>query len=252
MVLDCVTACNLELTNDLSSHNDKETLFGIMNETAMGARLPRSNILQSMTDERTISTRLDCVQELLQAEETLYSLELSLILLNDVDHLITAFIQVPTKPSILGLSEVIKMNVVLEKTAAWIRNQRYLAVKIGCNGLLDVARQTYKEIINDIFEVVNRYVEDYDIHPRKNKTLTFTTLELVKKNKTLTFTTLELVKKNAKINDSLTEVYLMSDTTVSDHSDNIRQNIGVFYKASGDYCDARHAYVVRAFMLGER
>ncbi len=32
-----------------------------------------------------------------------------------------------------------------------------------------------------------------------------------KKRKTLTFTTLEIMKKNIKINDSLTEVYLMSD-----------------------------------------
>ncbi|KAG0303178.1 MutS protein msh4, partial [Dissophora globulifera] len=71
MVLDCATARNLELTINLSNHSDKETLFGIMNETmtAMGARLLRSNILQPLTDERTITTRLDCVQELSQAEE---------------------------------------------------------------------------------------------------------------------------------------------------------------------------------------
>ncbi|KAG0299101.1 MutS protein msh4, partial [Dissophora globulifera] len=303
MVLDCATARNLELTINLSNHSDKETLFGIMNKTmtAMGARLLRSNILQPLTDERTITTRLDCVQELSQAEEMFYALKSSLKLLNDVDHLITAFIQVPTKPSVrhseqsinhiinlkhillsighvsqaLGpcqnrllktilrlltdsrleqflnlIDEVIEKNVVLEKTAVGIRNQRCFAVKAGCNGLLDVARQTYKETINDIFEVVNRYVEDYNIHLKvqfntamgyylstgvdqlAGSELPLIFINIVKKNKTLTFTTLELVKKNAKINDSLTEVYLMSDKIVSELSGNIRQDIGVLYKAS--------------------
>ncbi|KAI8604094.1 DNA mismatch repair protein Msh4 [Dissophora ornata] len=303
MVLDCATAKNLELTVNLSSQNEKETLFGILNETMtpMGARLLRSNILQPLTDERTISTRLDCVQELSQVEETFYALKSSLKALNDVDHLITSFIQVPTKPSVkhseqginhiinlkhtlksiahiaqvLGscqnrllktihrlltdsrlekfqglIDDVIEKNVVLEKTAVGLRNQRCFAVKAGCNGLLDVARQTYKETINDIFEVVNRYVEDYDINLKVqfNTTMGYYLstnvnqpdggelplifINVVRKSKMLTFTTLELMKKNAKIKDSLTEVYLMSDKIVGDLSGDVRLEIGALYKAS--------------------
>ncbi|KAG0296467.1 MutS protein msh4 [Linnemannia gamsii] len=303
MIIDCATARNLELTMNLSSQNDKDTLFGILNETLtpMGARLLRSNILQPLTDERTIQNRLDCVQELSLVENRFYALKASLKTLNDVDHLITSFIQVPTKPSVkhseqcinrvinlkhtlhaltsvaqsLGLGqnrllvtihrlltdsrlekfsdlidEVIEKNVVLEKTAVGIRHQRCFAVKAGCNGLLDVARQTYKETCNDILDVANRYVQEYGINLKVQFNVTMgyyfsTTLDqlggnevplvfinVVKKGKSLTFTTLELVKKNAKINDSLTEVYLMSDKIVSDLSSDIRSEIGALYKAS--------------------
>ncbi|KAG0380109.1 MutS protein msh4 [Mortierella sp. AD032] len=303
MVIDCATARNLELTMNLSSQNDKDTLFGILNETLtpMGARLLRSNILQPLTDERTIQTRLDCVQELSQVEDRFYALRASLKAFGDVDHLITSFIQVPTKPSVkhseqcinhvinlkhtlhavnnvaqaLGqcqnrllvtihrlltdsrlemfselIDEVIEKNVILEKTAVGIRHQRCFAVKAGCNGLLDVARQTYKETVNDILDATNRYVQEYGINLKVQFNVTvgyyYTTtvdqlgenevplvfINVVRKSKSLSFTTLELVKKNAKINDSLTEVYLMSDKIVSDLSSNIRGEIGALYKAS--------------------
>ncbi|KAF9359640.1 MutS protein msh4 [Mortierella sp. NVP85] len=303
MVVDCATARNLELTVNLSTRNDKETLFGILNETLtpMGSRLLRSNILQPLTDERTINTRLDCVQELTQFEETFYALRTSLKAFNDVDHLITSFIQVPTKPSVKhseqGINRIINLkhtlksvahaaqavatcenrllrtvhrlltdqrleqfsqqidgvieqNVVLEKTAVGLRNQRCFAVKAGCNGLLDVARQTYKETINDIFEVVNHYVDEYSLNLKVQFSVSMgyylstnvdqleggelppIFINVVKKNKMVTFTTLELMKKNAKINDSLTEVYLMSDKIVNDLCSNIRSEIRILYKAS--------------------
>ncbi|KAG0047888.1 MutS protein msh4 [Gryganskiella cystojenkinii] len=303
MVIDPATANNLELVQNLSSHNDKETLFGILNETLtpMGARLLRSNILQPLTDEKTINTRLDCVQELSFSEEIFYTLKTALKPFQDVDHLITSFIQVPAKPNIrqseqtinsiislkhtlktivlvaqpLGacqnrllttihriltdprltkfsniIDNVIEHNVVLEKTAVGLRNQRCFAVKAGCNGLLDVARQTYKETINDIFDVVNQYVEQFGLALKIQFSLTMgyylsTTVDqlggaelplifinMIKKGKTLSFTTLELIKKNAKISDSLTEVYLMSDKMVGDLSSEIRAEIGALYKAS--------------------
>ncbi|KAG0018532.1 hypothetical protein BGZ80_007059 [Entomortierella chlamydospora] len=303
MIIDCTTARNLELSTNLSSRNDKETLFGVLNETVtpMGARRLRCNILEPCKDEKTINTRLDCVEELSQVEETFYVLRTSLKAFNDVDHLITSFIQVPTKPSIKHseqiinniislkhtlrsiavvaeplrtcqnkllktiyriltdprlagflnlIDNVIEQNVVQEKTAVGLRNQRCFAVKAGCNGLLDVARQTYKETINDIFEVVNRYVEEFNISLKvqfnttmgyylstsvdqlEGGELPLIFINVVKKSKTMTFTTLELVKKNAKINDSLTEVYLMSDNIVNELSSDIRADIGAVYKAS--------------------
>ncbi|KAG0369469.1 MutS protein msh4 [Gamsiella multidivaricata] len=303
MIVDSATARNLELTINLSSRNDKETLFGILNATMtpMGSRLLRSNILQPLTDEKAINTRLDCVQELSQAEDTFYALRSSLKAIKDVDHLITSFIQVPAKLSVkhseqsinhiinlkhtlqsirkvaeamhscqnrllktvhrlltdfrlrkLGdlIDSVIEQNMVQEKTPVGLRNQRCFAVKAGCNGLLDVARQTYKETINDIFEAVNRYVEEYNINLKVQFSMTMgyylstsvdrlevgmlplIFINVVKKNKILIFTTLELMKKNAKINDSLTEVYLMSDKIVSDLSSSIRSKIGALYNAS--------------------
>ncbi|KAF9990044.1 MutS protein msh4 [Mortierella antarctica] len=303
MIIDPATARNLELTINLSSQNDKETFFGILNQTVtpMGSRVLRSNILQPCTSKKTINTRLDCVQELSQEEEMFFELKRSLKAFHDVDYLITSFIQVPSKPTIkhseqminhiinlkhtlrtfagvaqalVGgqntllrsthkaltdprlaklsglIDDVIEQNVVLEKTAVGLRNQRCFAVKAGCNGLLDVARQTYKETINDIFELVNRYVEEYDVKLKVQFNVTMgyylsTTVDqlngaelplifinIVRKAKLLSFTTLELIKKNAKINDSLTEVYLMSDKIVGDLSSEVRAEVGALYKAS--------------------
>ncbi|KAF9575457.1 MutS protein msh4 [Mortierella alpina] len=303
MVIDPATARNLELTINLSSQNDKETFFGILNQTVtpMGSRVLRSNILQPCTSKKTINTRLDCVQELSQDEEAFFTLKRSLKAFLDVDHLITSFIQVPSKPTIKHseqminhiinlkhtlrtfasvaqalaggqntllrsthkaltdprlaklsglIDDVIEQNVVLEKTAVGLRNQRCFAVKAGCNGLLDVARQTYKETINDIFELVNRYVEEYNVQLKVQFNVTMgyylsTTVDqlngaelplifinIVRKAKLLSFTTLELIKKNAKINDSLTEVYLMSDKIVGDLSSKVRTEVGALYKAS--------------------
>ncbi|KAG0202103.1 MutS protein msh4 [Mortierella sp. GBA30] len=303
MIIDPATARNLELTVNLLRQNDKETFFDITDQTLtpMGARLLRSNILQPCTSRKTINTRLDCVQELMQEEELFYALKSSLKTFHDVDQLITSFIQIPTRPSIkhseqcinhiinlkhtlcnfvivaqsltggqntllrsahkaltdprltklsILIDSVIEQNVVLEKTSVGLRNQRCFAVKAGCNGLLDVARQTYKETINDIFDLVNRYVEEYGVQLRVQFNVTMgyylsTTVDqldgaelplifinIVKKAKMLTFTTLELIKKNAKINDSLTEVYLMSDKIVGDLSSEVRAEVGALYKAS--------------------
>jgi DNA mismatch repair protein MSH4 len=52
-----------------------------------------------------------------------------------------------------------EQNVVLEKSAIGLLNQRCFAVKAGCNELLEVARPTYQETINDTFEAVHCRVD---------------------------------------------------------------------------------------------
>ncbi|CAG8475627.1 9924_t:CDS:10 [Ambispora leptoticha] len=148
------------------------------------------------------------------------------------------------------IDQVINEDATYQKGALGLRNQRCYAVKAGFNGLLDVARQTYKETINDIYEIVNGYTEQYKIPLKiqfspatgfrlstsignlQDQALPLVFINVSKKRKALTFTTLELMKKNTKINDSLTEVYLMSDKTIEDLISEIRKNIGVLYKAS--------------------
>ncbi|CAG8611279.1 2676_t:CDS:10 [Ambispora gerdemannii] len=148
------------------------------------------------------------------------------------------------------IDQVINEDATYQKGALGLRNQRCYAVKAGFNGLLDVARQTYKETINDIYELVNGYTEQYKVPLKiqfnpatgfhlstsignlQDRTLPLVFINVSKKRKTLTFTTLELMKKNTKINDSLTEVYLMSDKTIEDLISEIRKSIGVLYKAS--------------------
>ncbi|KAG0237291.1 MutS protein msh4 [Actinomortierella wolfii] len=318
MLVDHATARNLELAVNMSNNREKHSLLGVLNHTctSMGSRLLRTNILQPLNDETTIQTRLDCVQELLEKEDTFMAVRQALKPFLDLDRLITAFVQVPSKPSIKHseqainniiqlkhslklihqlassmaecknklfvtihrlltdsrlayclerINHVIEENVAFEKTAIGLRNQRCFAVKAGFNGLLDVARQTYKEIVNDTFDLVNSYVETYNLTLKIqfNNTMGYYLamstdqvghhdsinsrsgnandlggelpnifINVVKKNKTLNFTTLELMKKNSKIEDSLVEVYLMSDKIVQDLSSEIRTIINAIYKAS--------------------
>ncbi|RIB07458.1 muts domain V-domain-containing protein [Gigaspora rosea] len=234
-------------------------------------------------------------------KETFFSIQAALKPFQDIDHLITALIQVPQKPSIKHaeqsinnviilkhtlklieklkealsecknsllcaihkllsdprlvmfeerINEVINEDITYQKSSLGLRNQRCYAVKAGFNGLLDVGKQTYKETVNDIYEKVEQYNKQYEI-PLKiqfspttgfylsisaeqlgNSQLPLVFINVSKKKKTLTFTTLELMKKNTKINDSLTEVYLMSDKTIEDLILEIRGSIAVLYKAS--------------------
>lgn len=303
MLIDSGTARNLELTVNLSSQGHQGTLFGVLNQTLtpMGSRLLRTNILQPSKDKRAISSRLDSVELLSRDEELFYSVREALKSFPDVDHLITSFIQEPSRPTIkvseqainnviilkhtlrtIGLlaqplagridkllesihnrlsdprlerfieliDQSIEPNTVYEKKPVALRNQRCFAVKARENGLLDVARLTYKETIEDMFEVINGYSENYAINLKVqfNANMGYhlsTTTDLldghplplifvnvVKKGKSLSFTTLDLIKKNAKIEDSLTEVYMMSDAIVKELACQIRTDIGALYKAS--------------------
>ncbi|KAG0359943.1 hypothetical protein BG005_011813 [Podila minutissima] len=303
MLIDSGTARNLELTVNLSSQDDQGTLFGVLNQTLtpMGNRLLRTNILQPSKDKRAISSRLDSVELLSRNEELFYSVREALKSIPDVDHLITSFIQEPSRPTIkvseqainkviilkhtlrttellaqplagctdrlLGsvynrltdprlvrfaelIDQFIESNTVYEKRPVALRNQRCFAVKARENGLLDVARLTYKETIEDMFEVVNGYAEQYAINLKvqfntnmgyhlstttdllDGRPLPLIFVNVVRKGRTLSFTTLDLIKKNAKIEDSLTEVYMMSDAVVKELACQIRADIGALYKAS--------------------
>ncbi|KAI7906727.1 muts domain V-domain-containing protein [Cokeromyces recurvatus] len=137
------------------------------------------------------------------------------------------------------------------RTSLGIRNQKCYAVKAGVNGLLDVARQTYKETTEDIYELVAQYNETYSLQMKLYFTaangfyITMPTSQLtsekglppefinvIRKKKTLQFTTIELLQKNSRINESLTEVYLMSDRIVTELLQKFRENINILYKSS--------------------
>lgn len=49
-----------------------------------------------------------------------------------------------------NIQRVIEADVTYTTSALDLRNQRTFAVKAGMSGLLDVARQTYKELTEDI------------------------------------------------------------------------------------------------------
>lgn len=70
-----------------------------------------------------------------------------------------------TVPILLNIKKVIEADVTYMKSPLDLRNQRAFAVKSGLSGILDVARQTYKELT----EVIHQYSDDvggmcYDYH----------------------------------------------------------------------------------------
>ncbi|RGB41068.1 muts protein 4, partial [Rhizophagus diaphanus] len=303
MMIDCVTARNLELISNINNPRSNHSLYGVLNNTRtpMGARLLRTNTLQPLSDVTTINMRLDAKIYGSSSNSSYVIMVVALKPFQDIDHLITALIQVPKKPSVKHaeqsinnviilkhtlklinllkesftgvqnplldaiysllndlklealeerINDVINEDITYVKSPLALRNQRCYAVRAGFNGLLDVARQTYKETVDDLNEMIDQYCEQYqipiktqfsstagfylsiNIEQLEDKQLPLIFINVKKKRKTLTFTTLEVMKKNTKISDSLTEVYLMSDKTIEDLISEICNDISVLYKAS--------------------
>ncbi|KAL1304769.1 hypothetical protein AAFC00_003705 [Neodothiora populina] len=132
-----------------------------------------------------------------------------------------------------------------------LRNQRTYAVRSGLNGLLDVARQTYKEGNEDIYEYVETLAREYNMDLQAmydNKRMFYIRLPAadlegrnlppdvfknVFRNKSnIEMQTLQLMKWNQRISDSHTEVLLMSDNAVQNLTSEIRQHISVLFKIS--------------------
>lgn len=76
MLIDQVTARSLELVSNLSTGKGASLLATLdRTRTPMGRRLLRIAILQPCTDEATIKTRLDAVDELLSDEQSFFDVQ---------------------------------------------------------------------------------------------------------------------------------------------------------------------------------
>ncbi|KAF1802621.1 muts domain V-domain-containing protein [Mucor lusitanicus] len=151
----------------------------------------------------------------------------------------------------VAINNIINEDIGIEKSSLGIRNQKCYAVKSGVNGLLDVARQTYKETTEDIYELITNYGEAYKLKIKLEYTasrgysismpinqltngaqLPNVFINVIQKKKTIQFTTLELLQKNNRLNESMTEVFLMSEKTVTQLLEIFRNHINALYKAS--------------------
>ncbi|KAJ3245620.1 MutS protein msh4 [Chytriomyces hyalinus] len=150
------------------------------------------------------------------------------------------------------IDERINEDITYQKNAQGMRNQRCYAVKAGWNGLLDVARQTYRESTNDVYDLVAGYSTTYGLPIKTNysKSQGFTLklnladldqgpgsmpsefINVVKTKKQATFTTLALLGFNGRINESLTEVYLMSDKIIAELVVDVSRFAGLLYNIS--------------------
>ncbi|CAG8564813.1 6493_t:CDS:10, partial [Scutellospora calospora] len=263
MMIDYVTARNLELICNIVNPHSNHSLYGVLNNTftPMGALKPFQDIdhlitaLIQVPQKPSVKHAEQSINNVIMLKHTLKLIEkLKEALSGCKNSLLCAIHKLLSDPRLPvfeeRINEVINEDITYQKSSLGLRNQRCYAVKAGFNGLLDVARQTYKETVNDIYEKVEQYNKQYDI-PLKiqfspttgfylstsadnlaERQLPLVFINVSKKKKAFTFTTLELMKKNTKINDSLTEVYLMSDKTIEDLILEIRGSIVVLYKAS--------------------
>eukprot|EP01035_Chromulina_nebulosa_P021418 gene21418-27744_t len=97
MNLDRRTAINLELICNAKTGKQKESLFGVINntKTVIGERLLRSNILRPSTDKVTIDTRLDLVEDLLNNNRVFTELIALLSAFPDLDKMLNGLVTVP-------------------------------------------------------------------------------------------------------------------------------------------------------------
>ncbi|KAJ7153512.1 muts domain V-domain-containing protein [Mycena crocata] len=127
-------------------------------------------------------------------------------------------------------------------------NARVYAVKANCNRLLDVARETYKENVGDIF-ALNRTLTDTHglplslLYQETGFVFTLRKNELegelprgfinasLKKGK-WTFSSMDLKKMNARMKDSLDETLVLSEKIIQDLVADILADVGALYKAS--------------------
>ena len=132
------------------------------------------------------------------------------------------------------------------------------------DGLLDVARQNFKEVTSDVFNLVDGYkgtrsrttpahhthltVVEYEIditlkfEENRGYYMITKKAELAKRDLPGIFTnatikgdkviydSLDLCKMNAKLQHSLNEIYVLSLDTIVRLNDNIREYIGCLYK----------------------
>ncbi|KAF8543611.1 DNA mismatch repair protein Msh4 [Trichophaea hybrida] len=152
------------------------------------------------------------------------------------------------EPVLTLINDVINEDVSYSKSPLDLRNQRCYAIKSGVNGLLDVARQTYKEATEDVHTLVEGISKEHDLQLElrfesgrgyyfrlpssdlEDRSLPAVFVNVVKRKRFVEMTTLELMKRNLKINDSLTEVLLMSDKTVNRLVENVGQEISGLFK----------------------
>ncbi|EXA01809.1 MutS protein msh4 [Fusarium oxysporum] len=250
--------------------------------TPMGSRMLRSNMLQPPTrPDLFITPRYDALDELTTNEEMFLEILPKLIIvptnadvqqveeqinqvlmiknfLESIPELHTALgpansvlltkVRELCRPEITSHSlntirQTIEADVTYMKSALDLRNQRTFAVKAGINGMLDVARQTYKELTEDIhqhIDVLNelhgldanlRYdngrkywlrlrAADFDDRPLPNLLI-----NVVRKKDKIECQTLDLVKLNLRLSDTSNEVVIRSDKVVQDLLKELRSDV---------------------------
>ena len=157
-----------------------------------------------------------------------------------------------TSENIEAIQDLIN-NVINEDTTHAsqpldLRNQRTYAVKSGVNGLLDVARQTYKEAMSDAYQQISDLREEHELSlttkfdnvrqfylrlsasELEQRDLPAIFINVYRKKDIVECQTLDLLKRNQKIADAHTEVLIMSDKAVQELIGNVREHMSILFK----------------------
>ncbi|KAL8832463.1 MAG: hypothetical protein Q9170_004874 [Blastenia crenularia] len=146
------------------------------------------------------------------------------------------------------IDDTINEDITYQSQPLDLRNQRTYAVKSGQDGLLDIARQTYKEANADAYQLVTELGQTHAIalemkyDPARQYYIRIAVSELEDRNIPDVFInvfkrrnhvecqTLDLLKYNQKIIDSHHEVLLLSDRSIQDLIEKVRDNIAPLFK----------------------
>ncbi|KAJ0120584.1 MutS domain V [Diaporthe amygdali] len=153
-----------------------------------------------------------------------------------------------TNPILERMAEVINDDVTYVTKPLDLRNQRVYAVKSGVQGLLDVARTTYKEATEDLhkhveglnselglaadlkFDNQRRYWLQFRCADFENGLIPNALINCVRKKEYLECQTLQMVKLNQRMTDSVDEVIMQSDKVVRHLLDSIRTDIPQLFR----------------------
>lgn len=148
-----------------------------------------------------------------------------------------------TNPVLQRIAEDINDDVTYANKPLDLRNQRIYAVKAGVQGLLDVARTTYKEATEDLHQHVDALnaelglAADLKFENKRKYWLKFRKSDFekdlipsilvncVRKKDFIECQTLQIVKLNQRMTDSVDEAIMQSDKVVQQLLDAIRSAI---------------------------
>ncbi|EDO35291.1 predicted protein [Nematostella vectensis] len=267
MRLDCIA----ELTEKEELFYNIQTVIGrfldVDHLTSMCVQIPK---------HETVKTAESKINTVIYLKHTLELIEPLQSALKDTDTpLFKAYFESLKDPRFTAIMEkiqsVIHDDTRYQKGALNMRTQKCFAVKyeqtvekyecmcldfrpsvVRCPvGLLDVARRTYTETVDDITDLIKQLAEKYELPLKvgfnntrgffiqmqlsKEQDVDTSSLpgELIKVSKVknnLTFSTGDLIKLNDRIRESLNEIYLMANVVVSELLSDIRDQIGCLYK----------------------
>ncbi|KAI0183082.1 muts domain V-domain-containing protein [Xylaria flabelliformis] len=148
-----------------------------------------------------------------------------------------------TRPVVDIIAETINDDVTAMKAPIDMRNQRTYAVKSGVHGLLDIARQTYKEATEDVYQHVDELSKEHELavdvkfdNRRKfwlrleqneieDRQLPDVFINKIARNRWVECQTLTLIQLNNRITDSHNEAVMLSDNVIQQLLDCIRKYV---------------------------